>query len=177
VKALTRFPSALDNMNQNLSWASNLGDIYYNDQQRVMNAVQVMRQKAQQAGNLNTVRQQTVSTQGQTIVIQPASPTLVYVPTYAPTVYGVPVASPPGYSGWDMAATAAISFGVGMLVGAAIRGPSYGWGWGSWGCNWHGGSLVFYHNTFISNSLDLRNQRRHGHRPTTPFLSLSESSR
>src|SRR5215472_18299598 len=74
VKALTQFPSVLDNMSQNLTWTSNLGDVYYNDQQRVMNAVQVMRKEAQQAGNLKSTPQQTVTTQGQTIVIQPASP-------------------------------------------------------------------------------------------------------
>src|SRR5208283_5450968 len=71
VKALTAFPSVLGNMDKNLSWASSLGDAYYNQQQDVMDAVQVMRQRAQQAGNLKTTPQQTVSTQGSTIVIQP----------------------------------------------------------------------------------------------------------
>src|SRR5215472_4713999 len=152
VKALTQFPSVLDNMSQNLTWTSNLGDVYYNNQQGVMNAVQVMRKEVQQAGNLKTTPQQTVSTQGQTIVIQPASPTVVYVPTYPPTIYGTPVASPPGYSGWDVAAAAMVSFGVGMMVGAAIRGPSYGWGWGAWGCNWHGGTVVYNRNVYVSRS-------------------------
>ena len=84
VKALTEFPSVLANMDKNLSWTSSLGDAYVNQQQDVMDAVQVMRQRAKQAGNLNTTSQQTVSQQGQTIVIQPADPQVVYVPAYDP---------------------------------------------------------------------------------------------
>ena len=45
VKALTAFPSVLGNMDKNLSWTSSLGDAYYNQQQDVMDAVQVMRQR------------------------------------------------------------------------------------------------------------------------------------
>jgi hypothetical protein len=153
VKALTQFPSVLHNMSQNLSWTSSLGDAYYNFQQDVMNAVQSMRAKAQAAGNLQSNSQQTVTTQGQTIIIQPANPQVVYVPTYSPAVvYGAPVPAYPGYSGWDIAAASMISFGVGMMVGAAIRGPSYGWGWGSWGTNWHGGSVTYNRNVYVSNS-------------------------
>src|SRR6516165_6843944 len=153
VKALTQFPSVLDNMSQNLSWTSSLGDAYFNVPQDVMNAVQSMRAKAQAAGNLKSTPQQTVTTQGQTIVIQPANPTVVYVPTYSPAVvYGAPVPAYPGYSGWDVAAASMISFGVGMMVGAAIRGPSYGWGWNSWGCGWHGGSVTYNRNVYVSNS-------------------------
>src|SRR5580692_995969 len=47
VKALTQFPSVLANMNDNLSWTSALGDAYYNQQQAVMDAIQVLRQRAQ----------------------------------------------------------------------------------------------------------------------------------
>ena len=39
-------------MSSNLSWTSALGDAYFNVPQSVMNAVQVMRQRAYQAGNL-----------------------------------------------------------------------------------------------------------------------------
>ena len=49
VKALTAFPSVLGNMDKNLSWTSSLGDAYYNQQQDVMDAVQVMRQRARRA--------------------------------------------------------------------------------------------------------------------------------
>jgi hypothetical protein len=89
VKALTAFPSVLGNMDKNLSWTSSLGDAYYNQQQDVMDATQVMRQKAEQAGNLKSTPQQVVTTQGSTISVEPASPDVVYVPAYDPwMVYG-----------------------------------------------------------------------------------------
>ena len=158
VKALTQFPSVLENMSKNLSWTSALGDAYFNQQQDVMKAVQELRRKAKDAGNLKTTKEQTVTTQGTgsqtTIVIQPANPQVVYVPTYSPTVvYGTPVAVYPGYSSADVAAASIISFGVGMMVGAAISGGGCcGWGWNSWNCNWHGGSVMYNRNVYVSNS-------------------------
>jgi hypothetical protein len=158
VKALTQFPAVLANMSKNLSWTSALGDAYFNQQQDVMKAVQELRRKAKDAGNLKTTKEQTVTTQGTgsqtTIVIQPANPQVVYVPTYSPTVvYGTPVAVYPGYSSADVAAASIISFGVGMMVGAAISGGGCcGWGWNSWNCNWHGGSVMYNRNVYVSNS-------------------------
>lgn len=52
VKALTQFPGLLGMMDKNLSWTSSLGEAYVNGPQNVLDAVQVMRQRAQQAGNL-----------------------------------------------------------------------------------------------------------------------------
>ena len=80
VKALTQFPAVLANMNQNLAWTSELGDAHLNQQQELTQAIQTMRQRAKQAGNLKTTPQEKVSTKGQTIVIQPAAPDVVYVP-------------------------------------------------------------------------------------------------
>ena len=88
VQALTQFPSVLNDMSQNLSWTSALGDAYYNDQQNVLAAIQELRQRALQAGTLKTTSQQTVTTDSstQTIIIAPAQPTVVYVPTYNPSI-------------------------------------------------------------------------------------------
>src|ERR1035437_5694755 len=72
VKALTAFPSVLGNMDKNLSWTSSLGAAYYNQQQNVMDAVQGMRRRAQEAGNLKTTPQQTVGAQDSNISIEPA---------------------------------------------------------------------------------------------------------
>jgi hypothetical protein len=150
IKALTEFPQVLDNMNKNLSWVSALGEAYVNDSKGVMSAIQVLREDAQHAGNLKSTSEQTVSTQGQTIVIEPANPEVVYVPSYSPEIYGVPVESYPGYSGWGAVAAGAISFGTGLAVGAAFGG--YGWGWHGWGANWGGGNVTYNRNTFVSNS-------------------------
>ena len=93
VKALTQFPSVLDNMAKNLGWTSALGEAYHLQAADVMTAVQTLRAKAQAAGNLKSGSQITVVQQSpQVIVIQPANPQVVYVPMYNPTVvYGTPM--------------------------------------------------------------------------------------
>jgi Protein of unknown function (DUF3300) len=191
VKGLTQFSDVLNQMATNLSWTSALGDAYYNIPQSVMNAVQVMRQRAYQAGNLKSSQQQNVTVQNQapgtappptpseapevtvvqpppqTIIIQPAQPEVVYVPTYNPTVvYGAPVPVYPGYSTGAMVATGLLSFGVGIAVGAAISGGGgcCGWGYNSWGCGWNNSTVVYNHNTYISNSNTFVNRNNYYNR-------------
>ena len=65
VKGLTEFSDVLQQMATNLSWTSSLGDAYFNAPRNVMNAVQVMRQKAYQAGNLKSTPQQNVQVENQ----------------------------------------------------------------------------------------------------------------
>jgi hypothetical protein len=169
VKALTQFPSVLDNMAQNLSWTSALGEAYYYQQADVMKAVQTLRQQAKAAGNLKSGEQiKVVQQDPQTIVIQPAQPQVVYVPTYNPTVvYGTPY-YPPGYSTAALVTTGLVSFGVGMAIGASMNNNCCGWGWNSWNTNWHGGSVTYNRNVYVSNSNVYRNGGRYnGNRPTT----------
>ncbi len=114
IKSLTTFPSVLDQMAQNIQWTTALGVTYANDPTDVMNAIQVMRQRAARQGNLRNTAQQQVITQPvavsdsggyaddsqpqdeaydgpsvveqpqQTIEIVPAQPDTVYVPSYDP---------------------------------------------------------------------------------------------
>ena len=159
VKALTAFPSVLGNMDKNLSWTSSLGDTYYNQQQDVTNAVQAMRQRAQQAGNLKSTPQQTVTQDGSTVSIAPANPEVVYVPAYDPwLVYGGPIGPWPGWYPYPgiWYGGPYLSFGLGFGVGYF---GGFGWGWGHWGYNWHGGYPIYgggrYHsrsNTFYNRS-------------------------
>src|SRR5262245_45337737 len=60
VKALARFPEVIQKMNDDLDWTSQLGQAFAEDQQGVMGAIQAMRSKAQQAGNLKTTPQQVI---------------------------------------------------------------------------------------------------------------------
>lgn len=166
IKALTQFPSVLNDLAKNLAWTSSLGEAYVNQQSDVMTAVQVMRAKAQAAGTLQSSSEIKVVQQGpSTIVIQPANPSVVYVPQYNPTVvYGTPYVVP-AYTPPVAVATAAISFGAGVAIGAAIGGGfagggfvggggGFGWGFGSWGCNWGGGGGVSYNNnTYINKTI------------------------
>ncbi len=183
VKGLTQFPDVMTQMATNLSWTAALGDAYVNTPQDVMNAVQVMRQRAEQSGNLKSNDKQTVTTQPppatpppapatpvivqappQTIIIQPAQPTVVYVPTYNPTVvYGAPVPVYPGYSTGAMVATGIISFGLGIAVGAAIANNNHccGWGYNSWGCGWHSSTVVYNRNVYVSHSTTVVNRNNY----------------
>ncbi|MGD0503621.1 MAG: DUF3300 domain-containing protein [Steroidobacteraceae bacterium] len=158
VKALAAFPSVLGNMDKNLSWASSLGDAYYNQQQDVMDAVQAMRQRAQEAGNLNSNPQQNVATQDDSIVIQPASPDIVYVPAYDPwLIYGAPMVAWPGwypYPGiWGDGPY--LSFGIGFGVGFF---GGFGWGWGNWGFDWHNRYPMYNHERYFSRSSTFYNR-------------------
>jgi uncharacterized membrane protein YgcG len=156
VKALTQFPSVLANLDKNLSWTSELGDAYVNQQQDVINAIQVMRTRAQDAGTLKSTPQQTVTTQGQTIIVEPANPQVVYVPEYNPwIVYGAPIAVYPGYFMGPWIDAPFISFGVGIGIGF---GGCCGWGWPAWGFDWHHRTVIFNHNTFISRSHTFTNR-------------------
>ena len=152
VKAIAQFPSVLANMDKNLSWTSSLGEAYVNQPEDVMDAVQVMRRRAQGAGNLKDNSQDKVTTQGQNIVIEPADPEVVYVPTFDPwVVYGAPVAAWPGwywYPGLYVAGPG-IAFGVGFGIGFF---GGFGWGWHHWGCDWGHRTVIYNHNTYISHS-------------------------
>ena len=125
VKGLTAFPSVLDQMARNIPWTTALGTAYVNDPTDVMNAIQVMRQRAAKRGALKNTAQQRVTTQTvtttyltsdaaypdvysgpavvpppeQAIEIMPAQPDVVYVPSYDPqTVYGEELPYYPGYT-------------------------------------------------------------------------------
>jgi Protein of unknown function (DUF3300) len=152
IKALTQFPSVLANLDKNLSWASALGDAYVNQQQAVLDAVQEMRRRAQQQGNLKSTPQQSVTSQDSTIVIQAADPEVVYVPTYDPwVVYGPPLVPYPGWYWYPglydpyPGITFGLGFGIGLYAG-------FGWGWHHWGADWRGHHILYDHGPYFSHS-------------------------
>jgi hypothetical protein len=154
VKALTAFPSVLNNMATNLAWTSELGEVYHFQGQDVMQAIQALRAKAKAAGNLKSspqimVVQQTPST----IVIEPANPQVVYVPQYNPAViYGTPYVVP-GYTAGEVAAASVLSFGAGIAIGALMSGGCcHSWGWSTWNVNWHGGGVYYGGHPYYGSS-------------------------
>jgi hypothetical protein len=176
VKALTQFPSVLHNLAKNLSWTSSLGQAFENQQSDVMAAVQVMRAKAEAAGTLQSSSQIKVVQQSpQTIIIEPASSNVVYVPQYNPAVvYGAPLVVP-AYTP-PVAVAAGLSFGAGVAIGAAIGGGGGfvgggfggGWGFGAWGMNWGGGgggTINYNNNTYITrNNINRNSNNNNGNR-------------
>ncbi len=163
VKAMAQFPSVLENMDKNLSWTSSLGDAYANQPQDVTDAVQAMREQARKAGHLDNNEQEQVTTQGNTIIIEPANPEVVYVPAYDPwLVYGAPIVAYPGWYPvpgifWG---GVGLSFGIGFGIGYF---GGFGWGWHHWGYDWHGRTAIYNHNTYISHSRTIINRGNFNH--------------
>ncbi len=92
VKALTQFPDVLAMMSKRLDWTQKLGDAFLASQADVMDRIQFLRDKAEEAGNLKSNEHQTVTTKrsggSEDIYIEPADPDVIYVPVYEPAVYG-----------------------------------------------------------------------------------------
>jgi uncharacterized membrane protein YgcG len=158
VKALTQFPGLLGMMDKNLSWTSSLGEAYVNGQQNVLDAVQVMRQRAQQAGNLKSNQQESVTTDGNSIVIEPADPQVVYVPEYDPwVVYGDPLDYYPGWIGVPGFYYDGPGIWFGLGIGIGLYG-GFGWGWHSWGTDWHRHYLDHGDHPYIPHSREFGDQ-------------------
>ena len=135
VKALAPFPQVLSMMSEKLDWTQKLGDAFLAQQADVMDTIQKLRAKAKAQGNLQTTKEQKVTVQEQTIVIEPASPTVVYVPAYNPAViYGpwwYPAYPPyPYYPAGAVVTAGVFGFAAGVAVGAAWN---HGWGYWDWG--------------------------------------------
>lgn len=163
VKSMVAFPDVLTMMSDKLDWTQKLGDAVLAQRKDVMDAVQRLRVKAKETGNLKSGKEQTVKTEAapagspapQVIVIESSDPEVVYVPTYNPTVvYGAwPYPAyppyyyyPPGYA----AGAAFFSFSVGVAVGGAL--------WG--GCNWGHSDIdinVNRYNNFTRNNVNRTN--------------------
>ena len=191
VQALVVFPDVLKHLNQDIGWVSDLGNAFLAQQNEVLNAIQRMRQKAENKGALHSTNQQTVSsaTQGGNtyIEIRPASPDVVYLPQYDPVaVWGPPeyypypslYYPPPGAA----FAAGAISFGVGAAVGAIWSG-----GWNSWGwnCGWGNHNVVVNNNFVKSNNFNRVNVAGNGnswvhnpaHRGDVPYSNRNVADR
>ncbi|HWW77698.1 MAG TPA: DUF3300 domain-containing protein, partial [Pyrinomonadaceae bacterium] len=162
IQAMAALPDLAKRLADDIQWTTDLGNAFLAQQSDVMDAVQRMRHKAQGTGALNSNQQQKVETQvvesKEVIVIQQANPEVVYVPSYAPeVVYGPPVYPYPPiyyppYSTGAVVAASAISFGVGMAIGAAWGGG--GWGWG---CGWGGNDINVNMNNNFNRSANINN--------------------
>ena len=142
-KTLTEFPKVLANMDSNLAWTSSLGEAYINQPVEVLNAVQVMRKRAEAAGNLNSNSEQTVSNKSQGVSVQPTDSQTVYVPQYNPwSSYGNSVQAYPNWS----PSTGLYLAGAGTLFGVGYGSSYYAgmpWGWNAWDVNWNRGNVTY----------------------------------
>jgi hypothetical protein len=135
VKSLVQFPDVLAMMGEKLDWTQKLGDAFLSQEEDVTKTVQNLRKKADEAGNLKTTQEQVVKVEKEVIIIESASPQVVYVPVYNPTVvYGTwwyPHYPPYYYYPPYYPRPALYGFATGVAIGVA-----WGYAWGHW--NWHG---------------------------------------
>ena len=152
VQSMAAFPDAVKRLAEDIQWTADLGNAFLAQQSDVMDAVQRMRKKAKDNNALASSEQQKVETKvietKQVIVIEPAKPEVIYVPSYSPTyVYGPPVYPyPPIYYPPYTPGAAFVGFSMGVMIGAA-------WG-GAWGhCGWgHNDINVNVNNNFNRNA-------------------------
>jgi Protein of unknown function (DUF3300) len=165
IQAMAALPDVVNRLANDIKWTTDLGNAFLAQEGDVMDAVQRMRKKAQDKGNLKTTEEQKVETkvvENKTVImIEPANPQVVYVPSYNPVVvYGPPVYPyyPLYYPGWGYYATGvAISFGVGVMMGAFWSG---GWGWG---CGWGNNNITINRNNNFNRNTNI------GNRPSNPI--------
>ncbi|HEV2135238.1 MAG TPA: DUF3300 domain-containing protein [Terracidiphilus sp.] len=158
IKSLTAFPQVLDMMGRNLQWTTDLGNAYYNQPQDLMQTVQVLRQRAEDAGNLRSTPQEPLNYENGYIQLEPANDQTAYVPQYDPwTVYGNQISPYQGFSLGDAVGSFlssglgqnAISYGLGTALSAFTGAP---WGFLSWGLDWLANSVLFNHSDYFTNS-------------------------
>jgi len=183
VQSLVAFPQVIIMMGEKPDWVRDLGDAFLAQPDDVMASVQRLRAQAQKAGNLSTNKEIKVETETVTveatgqpekvIVIQPASPQVVYVPTYNPTVVYGPwlwpayppyyIPPPPGYWFSSVVATG-IAWGIGIGISNAL--------WGN--CNWGHGNVNInvnrYNNINVNNRINNGNWNHNvSHRGNVPY--------
>jgi len=170
IQALAALPDVVKRLADEIQWTTDLGNAFLAQEGDVMDAVQRMRKKAQDKGNLKSTEQQTVETKvvenKSVIVIEQANPQVVYVPSYDPVVvYGPPVYPYPPiyypyYPAGYYAAGLAISFGVGVMMGAFWSG---GWGWG---CGWGGNNITINNNNNFNRNSNIGGGNRPSQLPS-----------
>jgi len=136
ILAMAALPDVVKRLADDVQWTTDLGNAFLAQQGDVMDAVQRMRQKAQGTGALKSNQQVKVETRvvenKTVIVVEQASPEVVYVPSYdpvyvyGPAVYPYPAIYYPPYPAGSVIAASAISFGVGVAWGAPGEGVGAG---------------------------------------------------
>jgi hypothetical protein len=108
VKALAHYPEVVGWMDDNLEWTKQLGAAFLQQPADVMNAVQRLRSRAQQAGMLTNTPQQQVVVENNVIYVEPAQPDVIYVPSYDPDIFTS--------AGWGPR-RGGLSFGLALSMG------------------------------------------------------------
>jgi hypothetical protein len=186
IQAMAALPDLVKRLADDIQWTTDLGNAFLAQQADVMEAVQRMRRKAQEKGTLTSTPQQTVQTQTlereQVIVIEQADPEVVYIPSYDPYwAYGDPFYPyPPIYY---PTGALALTFGVGIAMGAFWGNG--GWGWGP---RWGNNDVYINHHNNINRNANIRSgnanlagrgnwQHRPEHRGGAPYRDRATANK
>ena len=127
VQALTRFPDTVRMLADHPDWTKSLGWAFSVQDADVAAVIQLLRARAESAGNLKSTPEQAVTTReeggSRVIYIAPTNPERIYVPVYDSSVV------------FDTVVTGALVFGTAVLVGSTWNNR---WGWNnrSWNQVW-----------------------------------------
>ncbi len=124
VQSIAEFPEVVKMLGEHTDWAEAIGQANILQGADVMRAVQSLRDRAWANGVLASNEQQTVVTEGPTIIIEPAQPQVIFVPQYNPQV--VFVERP---SSTSVVTAGLIGFGVGVVVSSIFWNGNVHWGW------------------------------------------------
>ncbi len=192
VKSLVAFPSVMDMMGRQPDWVKSVGDAFLAQPDAVMDSVQRLRAQAQKAGNLKSTPQQKVSsstTNDKTVVvIEPADPQVVYVPSYNPTVvYGTWAypSYPPYYYPPPPGSVFATSLVAGIGFGLGVAAVNSMWGGFDWGHNDVDIDVNRYNNINVNQRIDRNNinnnrttwQHNPANRGNTPYADQASRQR
>ncbi|WP_165359232.1 DUF3300 domain-containing protein, partial [Achromobacter agilis] len=192
VKSLVAFPSVMDMMGRQPDWVKSVGDAFLAQPDAVMDSVQRLRVQAQKAGNLKSTPQQKVTsstTNDKTVVvIEPADPQVVYVPSYNPTVvYGAWAypSYPPYYYPPPPGSVFATSLVAGVGFGLGVAAINSMWGGFDWGHNDVDIDVNRYNNINVNQRIDRTNinnnkvawQHNAANRGNTPYADQASRQR
>ena len=146
VVGLLQFPDVLRWLDNNPAWTDQMGLAVTYQQADVLNAIQDYRRSVRDVGNLKSNQYQTVRGQGsEDIRIEPAQPSVVYVPSYDPVAATQP--QPPPEQAAASGINPWLAFGGGAVVGAL----------GAWALysvfddDDHGHTINHYNNYYYGN--------------------------
>jgi hypothetical protein len=137
VESLLAVPELLLLMDAQRQWAHQLADTFRTAPLAMMDAVQRLRRRALLEGSLQSSPEQTVSTDGQIISIEPAQPDVLFVPYYWPRVV---------FGAWPWPATLPYSFsppanvvfaGASLAFGVPVNLTTVPWRWYHWDWQHH----------------------------------------
>ncbi|CAB5515342.1 hypothetical protein LMG26857_04408 [Achromobacter anxifer] len=192
VKSLVAFPSVMDMMGRQPDWVKSVGDAFLAQPDAVMDSVQRLRAQAQKAGNLKSTPQQKVTsstTNDKTVVvIEPADPQVVYVPSYNPTVvYGTWAypSYPPYYYPPPPGSVFATSLVAGVGFGLGVAAVNSMWGGFDWGHNDVDINVNRYNNINVNQRINNGNinsnkatwQHNPANRGNTPYADQGSRQR